>query len=204
MKNTTTGLTVVSMSSAMLKFWLVSTELLPVAVYIHALQICIGKPTESNLHRLRAGSIQALGVLQWGCCLSDHPYGPAKLQPDVILGSDITYDSAQFLPLLQTIAAYTVVNPDVQVALLLFLSSFSTCLHHMPDHKSKGSFACLLLCTSSTACFLLCTSSIAAAAMAWHCICCMNSGIWSPKALCYMCAQGIMTLSKRMCIDSSC
>ena len=139
-----------------------STELLPVVVYIHALQACISKPTESNLHRLRAGSLQALCVLQWGCSLSDHPYGPAKLQPDLILGSDITYDSAQFLPLLQTIAAYAVVKHNVQVALLLFLSSSSMCLHHMPSQKTVE---CLLSCISSTA----------AAAMARHCICCINS-----------------------------
>jgi len=31
-----------------------------------------------------------------------------------------------------------------------------------------------------------------------------KQGIWSPKALCYMCMQGIMTISKRMCIDPSC
>lgn len=31
-----------------------------------------------------------------------------------------------------------------------------------------------------------------------------KQGIWSPKALCYMCMQGIMTMSKRMCIDPSC
>lgn len=123
---------------------------LPVAVYVHALQACIGKSTESKLHRLRVGSLQAMCVLQWGCCLSNHPYGPAKLRPHVMLGSDITYDSAQFLPLLQTIAAYAVVNHDLQVALLLFLSSSSTCLHHMLDHKSKGTCACLLSYILST------------------------------------------------------
>ncbi len=36
----------------MLKLWLMSTQLLPVAVYNHALQICISKLTETNLHRV--------------------------------------------------------------------------------------------------------------------------------------------------------
>ncbi|DBA70351.1 TPA: hypothetical protein ACH3X2_011772 [Trebouxia sp. C0005] len=74
------------------------------------------------------GSLQAMCVLQWGCCLSNYPYGPAKLQPDLILGSDITYDPAQFLPLLQTIAAYAVIKHDVQVILA------------MPDREETSAF----------------------------------------------------------------
>ncbi len=37
------------------------------------------------------------------------------MQPDLILGSDITYDEDQFMPLLQTIAAYATVDNDLQV-----------------------------------------------------------------------------------------
>lgn len=51
-QNAATGLTAVPMSSTLLKFWPMSKELLPVDVYNHALQICIGKLTETNLHRV--------------------------------------------------------------------------------------------------------------------------------------------------------
>lgn len=58
-------------------------------------------------------------VLQWGESLQDHTFGPKRLHPDFIFGSDITYDENQFLPLLQTIAAYAKHNSALQVQLLL-------------------------------------------------------------------------------------
>ena len=78
-------------------------------------RLCTSKRTEATLYRLHAGSVQGQCVLPWGCCLSDHPFGPAKLQPDLILGSDITYDPDQFLPLLQTITAYAIAAQNLKV-----------------------------------------------------------------------------------------
>ena len=37
------------------------------------------------------------------------------MQPDYIVGSDITYDEGQYLPLLQTIAAYAWGNTHLKV-----------------------------------------------------------------------------------------
>lgn len=53
--------------------------------------------------------------LLWGTDLTTHPCGPAQLNPGLIVGSDITYDEAQFQPLLQTITAFLAHDESVKV-----------------------------------------------------------------------------------------
>lgn len=51
----------------------------------------------------------------WGTDLMQHACSPGKLQPALVVGSDITYDPGQFQPLLQTIAAYINYDSCVKV-----------------------------------------------------------------------------------------
>ena len=88
--------------------------------------------THSDLQPCRrcSGCILAQSELLWGTDLSSHPCGPAQLQPDMIIGSDITYDEAQFQPLLQTISAYLDHCSDVKVCLLCMALSLQHCCIH--------------------------------------------------------------------------
>ena len=73
--------------------------------------------SDSQPCRRCSGCILTQSELLWGSDLSSHPCGPAQLEPDLIIGSDITYDEAQFQPLLHTISAYLDHNSNVKVCL---------------------------------------------------------------------------------------